>query len=338
MKALGGKYKVGIYGTRNVCSRVSKVGYAVSSFVSGMSTGFSGNLGYPLPKNWAFDQISTIKIGSGEGTIEIDNDIQSGIDKGVSVVYPPVKIIHKDDVYLPNESISSFKKDLVKEAKEQLAVLTELKALRTPEEAIDIIVKYDKLLTNVSQIYSMRKAMIQSVLFRELFCYGVDDQIGDGLVKTYFEFKEDYEKWEKLPDAVKIITPPPVASPVMKEDSSTGLGQIFAATAIDSINYAVTIKLISDKTYETSNWKDRKYIWFKLKDDEEFNLKTCALVLVRAANQVGLKDNYYDYDVNQIKKALARYNGTDDRAVKYGNNVYKLYLAFEKYNQPAREK
>ncbi|WP_243526993.1 hypothetical protein [Bacillus pseudomycoides] len=124
----------------------------------------------------------------------------------------------------------------------------------------------------------------------------------------------------------------------MKEDSSTGLGQIFAATAIDSINYAVTIKLISDKTYETSNWKDRKYIWFKLKDDEEFNLKTCALVLVRAANQVGLKDNYYDYDVNQIKKALARYNGTDDRAVKYGNNVYKLYLAFEKYNQPAREK
>ncbi len=194
MKALGGKYKVGIYGTRNVCSRVSKVGYAVSSFVSGMSTGFSGNLGYPLPKNWAFDQISTIKIGSGEGTIEIDNDIQSGIDKGVSVVYPPVKITHKDDVYLPNESISSFKKDLVKEAKEQLAVLTELKALRTPEEAIDIIVKYDKLLTNVSQIYSMRKAMIQSVLFRELFCYGVDDQIGDGLVKTYFEFKEDYEK------------------------------------------------------------------------------------------------------------------------------------------------
>ncbi|MGH1325458.1 hypothetical protein ACQVV5_10835 [Bacillus pretiosus] len=51
-----------------------------------------------------------------------------------------------------------------------------------------------------------------------------------------------------------------------------------------------------------------KYIWFNLKDNEEFNLKTCALVLVRAANQVGLKNNYYDYDVNQIKKVLARYN------------------------------
>ena len=27
-----------------------------SSFVSDMSSGFTGNCGYPLPKNWAFDQ------------------------------------------------------------------------------------------------------------------------------------------------------------------------------------------------------------------------------------------------------------------------------------------
>lgn len=81
-----GIYKVGIYGTRNACSRVSEAGYAITSFVSGMSTGFSGNLGYPLPKNWAFDQISTITLGSGEGLIEIDNNIKSGRDNGVSYV------------------------------------------------------------------------------------------------------------------------------------------------------------------------------------------------------------------------------------------------------------
>ncbi|MGE1033141.1 glycoside hydrolase domain-containing protein, partial [Bacillus sp. GKis3/1] len=327
MLELGGSYKVGVYGARNVCIQVSEKGYAKTSFVSGMSTGFSGNLGYPLPKNWAFDQISTIKVGSGSGAIEIDNNIKSGRDNGVSVVSPPVQLKHKDDVYLPNESVSSFKKDLVKAAKEQLAFLTGLKALRKPEEAIDIIVKHDKLLTNLSQTYSMRKAMIQSVLFRELICYGVDDPIADGLVQIYFAFKEDYEKWDKLPSSVKAVTPPPIAPPVMKEDSSTGLGQIFAATAIDSINYAVTIKLISEKIYKTSNWKDMKYIWFNLKDNEEFNLKTCALVLVRAANQVDLKNNYYDYDVNQIKKVLARYNGKGDKAVEYGNTVYKLYLA-----------
>jgi peptidoglycan hydrolase-like protein with peptidoglycan-binding domain len=33
-----GSYKIGIYGTRNACSRVSKAGYAVTSFVSDMST------------------------------------------------------------------------------------------------------------------------------------------------------------------------------------------------------------------------------------------------------------------------------------------------------------
>lgn len=86
IQSLGGKYRVGIYGPRNVCSRITAAGYAVTSFVCDMSTGFSGNLGYPLPKNWAFDQISTISIGVGDGKIEIDNNIASGRDLGASSV------------------------------------------------------------------------------------------------------------------------------------------------------------------------------------------------------------------------------------------------------------
>ncbi|AJG92629.1 peptidoglycan-binding protein [Bacillus anthracis] len=86
MLELGGSYKVGVYGARNVCIQVSEKGYAKTSFVSGMSTGFSGNLGFPLPKNWAFDQISTIKVGSGSGLIEVDNNIKSGRDNGVKEV------------------------------------------------------------------------------------------------------------------------------------------------------------------------------------------------------------------------------------------------------------
>ncbi|MGL4876010.1 MAG: glycoside hydrolase domain-containing protein [Clostridium sp.] len=63
-----------MYAARNVCSRVSEKGYSCGSFVCDMSTGFSGNLGYPLPKDWAIDQISTISIGSGDGWIEIGSD------------------------------------------------------------------------------------------------------------------------------------------------------------------------------------------------------------------------------------------------------------------------
>ena len=84
-------YKTGIYGARNVCSRVSDKGYACSSFVADMSTGFSGNLGYKIPSNWAFDQFADrdasrkhLSIQSEDGAFAIDKDGFSGRDQGVS--------------------------------------------------------------------------------------------------------------------------------------------------------------------------------------------------------------------------------------------------------------
>lgn len=86
MRQLNQFYKIGIYGPRSVGIQASEAGVAMSSFVSSMSTGFSGNLGYPLPDNWAFDQISTITVGSGAGAIAIDNNIKSGRDEGASSI------------------------------------------------------------------------------------------------------------------------------------------------------------------------------------------------------------------------------------------------------------
>lgn len=82
MGRMGAQFRIGIYGPRNVCSHVSAAGYADASFVSDMSSGFSGNLGYPLPDNWSFDQIVTKTVGTGESRIEIDNNIDSGRDTG----------------------------------------------------------------------------------------------------------------------------------------------------------------------------------------------------------------------------------------------------------------
>lgn len=59
----GAGYGIGVYGTRNVASRVISAGYAKVAFVSDMSTGFSGNLGFSMPKQWAFDQFSETSIG-----------------------------------------------------------------------------------------------------------------------------------------------------------------------------------------------------------------------------------------------------------------------------------
>ncbi|MBN1174476.1 MAG: DUF1906 domain-containing protein, partial [Micromonosporaceae bacterium] len=87
VRNLGNQYAIGIYGCRNVCRRVSAQGLATRSFVSSMSTGYSGNLGFPLPTNWAFDQIKNYWLASGTaGQVEIDNDICSGRDLGVDSV------------------------------------------------------------------------------------------------------------------------------------------------------------------------------------------------------------------------------------------------------------
>ena len=68
-------YEVGIYGTRNVCTRVCSLGYAVTSFVSNMSTGYSGNMGFKMPQNWTYDQFAEIAVSP---TLDIDKDGYSG--------------------------------------------------------------------------------------------------------------------------------------------------------------------------------------------------------------------------------------------------------------------
>lgn len=78
----GNPYRIGVYGARNICLRVAEAGISVNSFVGDMSTGYSGNLGYRLPPDWTFDQITTVTLGSGDGKIEIDKDVASG--RGVS--------------------------------------------------------------------------------------------------------------------------------------------------------------------------------------------------------------------------------------------------------------
>ena len=74
-----GYFKIGVYGARNVCSRVTANGYAISSFVADASSGYSGNAGYQLPKNWTYDQIVTdITITDPEyGSLLIDKDVYS---------------------------------------------------------------------------------------------------------------------------------------------------------------------------------------------------------------------------------------------------------------------
>lgn len=98
-------YRTGIYGARNVCSRVAKAGYSCSSFVGDMSTGFSGNLGFKIPDDWAFSQFANLEgtnaLGTGDGRIEIDKDAFSGWDQGVSRLVTGIDPVKKAIYVLP---------------------------------------------------------------------------------------------------------------------------------------------------------------------------------------------------------------------------------------------
>jgi peptidoglycan hydrolase-like protein with peptidoglycan-binding domain len=90
LRARGRRYAHGVYGARNICSRLAREAFPRWSFVSGITSGWTGNMGYPLPDNWAFDQIATIDIGSGGGGIEIDKCVHRlGTDAGESRVNSP---------------------------------------------------------------------------------------------------------------------------------------------------------------------------------------------------------------------------------------------------------
>lgn len=83
MASTGNPYRIGIYSARNTCGIVSSQGLASGSFVSDMSTGYSGNLGYPLPSNWVFDQIQEYINTAGFG---IDKNVTSGRYMGFNSV------------------------------------------------------------------------------------------------------------------------------------------------------------------------------------------------------------------------------------------------------------
>lgn len=50
-------YKIGVYGTRNIAGQLMSRGVVSAVWVSGMSSGFSGNLGFPMPAKWSYNQI-----------------------------------------------------------------------------------------------------------------------------------------------------------------------------------------------------------------------------------------------------------------------------------------
>lgn len=69
-------YKVGIYGPRLVCTKVSEAKLSVSSFVADMSSGYSCNIGQKMPSDWCYDQYC--EISNFNNDFDIDKVTYNG--------------------------------------------------------------------------------------------------------------------------------------------------------------------------------------------------------------------------------------------------------------------
>lgn len=306
------EYGVGIYGPRNVCQRVSEAGYAATSFVSDMSSGFSGNLGYPLPSNWAFDQIATTTVGSGAGAIQIDKNIASGRDFGQGDFNPPRDYADLDADFDHFTYYASLLEDV-------RAYLTSIGVPETggsgwtdddwatlggisTTEALSAVVQpdVDWLFTALARQLRIRKALIQAPVIWELRQLNPTDFATDDLVKAG-----------------------------LRDDSTTGWGQIYAWVAIEARNYCVQTGIINGTLLTPA---DKERVWLSLHEDTYYNIRTAAYLTMYNAHQLDLVRPSLTTSAADTQAILGRYNGTGDAAQKYGQDVKGLYDVLESYN------
>lgn len=333
----GSLYQIGIYGSRNTCSIVSNANLATLSFVSGMSTGYSGNLGYPLPTNWAFDQILEYDVGTGDGYIAVDKDIVSDRDHGqdsVELINPPARL----DVPLPPTLRPELMAAGITWLTSAMNPFQQGAAIRSRQAAVELMYKHDDLFTTLAVGYRMRKALIQTATLWESALENLVDVPADAAVVITYTYYQDRENWEALPPSEQSQTPEPSAPPKMVDDCSTGISQIFARTAIDAVAWGRPRGWTNEPHLDAANWKHRWYMWNRLKTDEAFNITMAALVLVWGASDIGITTgDFLTYSDSEVRAILTRYNGFGDDAVEYGTRNFNLYAILEGANATARE-
>jgi hypothetical protein len=185
---------------------------------------------------------------------------------------------------------------------------------RSTTEAFDLMMSFDGLVTQLARTFRMRKAIIQAPLLWEIRMYNTLDVVGDEAVIDHY-------------DGTGLST---------KTDSSTGLAQIFAATAIRGRNHCILAGLIGGSLMLPSDENDLWNVWQQLHNDHDYNIRTVPTVLIEGANDVGVPRPSMFTGEEDTRRTLARYNGTDERAQDYGRAMLGLHQVFEKYNAPLR--
>lgn len=253
-----------------------------------------------------------------------------------------VVIVKKDNPKPEPEKVNSFfdmknyqalKTELTEYVDSHLDIFHSIVSWHSSEEALDTVLQYDTYLTNCCNELNIQKELVQTVFFREQRFVWLQDNIADTTVIDSYNYDDAFETWMNLSPAEQLIVPMPEKPLLYSHDCSTGLCQIFAATAIKSINYAVINDIISEnRIYDADNLDDLKEIWFKLKDEPEFNIKCAILTLIyEALSTLKYDDNFTEYSYDQIAMLFTKYNSISNEPNDYGKECTEWYKILRKY-------
>ena len=274
------------------------------------------NLGYSIgPIDGIFGENTEEAIKNFQETNHLDVDGIVGRDTWNALFNYKEENKSKNDVRIREELKCQMRAELVPYLKGIMTPWQKAKAVREREDAYDDLIKNDEIITKYSNLFEVRKALIQTIILWEHGVEGADDRASDKAVIGYYTLG---------------FGP--------KNDSSTGICQIYARTAIKAYNYAVKNGLISEKILLDENEENLKNMWYQLYSDVDFNIKMGTLNLLYCDWQKNssYKSYKYDTDESNIKRILERYNGEGKDAIEYAERNYGLYKIFEKYNESMR--
>ena len=202
----------------------------------------------------------------------------------------------------------------------------------TTLDALNGVLKHDKIITDLCNQFCISKSLIQAVLFNSLWSLDEQNLKKENLVKNFFDWKQECEDYFRLAPlgCNEIVYPEP--SGLVLEDSPTGIGRINTATAIAAHNSAIDNCFINSIKYDERDWHHRKVMWFNLKTNDTFCIKMIILAIRYFAEQEEIFGELFNCNKKQLNIILSRYNNTNDESKTYFEECYKYYKIFINYS------
>lgn len=177
-----------------------------------------------------------------------------------------------------------------------------------------IIRRYLSDIMAAESAYGVPAACIQAVLYQELTGMDWLDPLADLAVACYWRFQPLWDRL-RLP---------------AKRDSSTGYGQIFAATAICAINFAYERGMNDLPISAPLDMKSSMgTVWRRLHGDMHFNIRCIGLCLLQAADEMTGSTDFGSFSQEELQLVFTRYNAKAQRITLYGKETYGHYQTFQ---------